>query len=88
MTDEEKRNQRLRLTKVSNEQWEEAFDNLTVALSSPLLLGGYVVTGPNKRKMLIGARTLYGAHSHYNLCTSNVLYKYQADLMLALYECK
>ena len=44
--------------------------------------------GPHKRKILVGARTLYGAHSHYNLGTSNVLLKYQADLMLALYDCK
>ena len=88
MTPEQELRQRLRLRAVTNEEWIEAFDNLTEALSSPYLLGGRAVIGPHKRKILVGARTLYGAHSHYNLGTSNVLLKYQADLMLALYDCK
>jgi len=88
MTDEDKHKQRLRLKAVTKEQWAEAFDDLTEALSSPKLLGGYVVNGPHNRKMLVGARTLYGAHSHYNLGTTNVLYHYQADLIIALYDGK
>lgn len=88
MTPEEKHKQRLRLKAVTKEQWADAFDDLTEALSSPYLLGGRAVVGPHKRKILVGARTLYGVHSHYNLGTSNVLYHYQADLILALYDCK
>lgn len=88
MTPEQKHRQRLRLKAVTNEEWADALDDLTEALSSPYLLGGRAIVGPHKHKILVGARTLYGAHSHYNLCTSNVLYHYQADLILALYDCK
>ncbi len=88
MTIEQKHRQCMRLKAVSKEEWAKALDDLTEALSDSKLLGGRAVIGPHKNKILVGARTLFGVHSNFNLCTSNVLYYYQADLIIALYDCK
>ena len=78
--------QQLRLKNVKNDEWEVALDALTVEMSKPELLGGQIVKGPHNTKRLVNGKTHYGAHSEYNLATSNVLYHYQAEFVLALYE--
>lgn len=88
MTEQQIHEQKLRLKNVRNDEWIAAFDALTEALTNSELLGGRVVKGPHNTKRISGGRTRYGAHSEYTLGTSNVLYHYQAEFVLALYEGK
>ena len=80
--------QQLRLKNVTKDEWEVALDALTVEMSKPELLGGQIIDGPHDTKRLVNGKTRYGAHSEYNLATSNVLYHYQAEFLLALYDGK
>lgn len=88
MNSEQKHKQQLRLKHLSNEEREEAFDALTEALTQPKLLGGHLEKGPHNTVRLVNGRTRFGAHSEYRLGTSNVLYHYEAEFLIALYDCE
>lgn len=85
MTEEQIHRQQLRLKNVKNDEWVKALDALTEEMSNSKLLGGHIEKGPHNTKRLVNGKTQYGAHSEYTLGTSNVLYHYQAEFVMALY---
>lgn len=86
ITESKLRKQRERLRQVTPQEWMSALDALTEEMRSSKLLGGHIENGPHNTKRLVNARTRFGAHSEYNLATSNVLYHYQTEFVLALYD--
>lgn len=85
--DEHKLNeQRERLRQVKRQEWMAALDQLTEEMSNSKLLGGHIEKGPHNTKRLVNGRTRFGAHSEYQLGASNVLYHYQSEFVMALYD--
>jgi hypothetical protein len=86
MDENKLKEQRRRLRQVKPQEWQKALDRLTEEMSNSKLLGGHVEDGPHNTKRLVYGRTQYGAHSEMTLGTNNVLYHYQTEFVLALYE--